>query len=169
MQKRLSSRIIFVGFLISLATLAPQALTAQTLEPIVYTIKFPAPDTHIANVEVKVPTAKRGVIDLMMAVWSPGFSRVENYANRVQDFSARTPDGAPLQVQQPEKNRWRIQTGGRSTVIVSYRLLCSERSVTTNWVGNDLAVLNGPATFITLVEKARRRHGVLSVNLPSLN
>jgi len=160
MQKRSSSRIILVGLLICLVTPAPQALTAQTLEPIVYTIKFAAPDTHIADVEIKAPTGKRAVIDLMMPVWSPGFYRVENYANRVQDFSARTPDGTPLQVQQPEKNRWRIKTGGQPTVIVSYRLLCSGRSVTSNWVGNDFAVLNGPATFITLVEKARRRHDV---------
>lgn len=160
MQKRLSSRIILVGLLVWIVTPAQQALTAQPLEPIVYTIKFPAPDTHIADVEVSVPTGKRAVIDLMMAVWSPGFYRVENYANRVQDFSARTPEGTPLEVQQPEKNRWRIQTSGQANVIVSYRLLCSGRSVTTNWVGTDLAVLNGPATFITLVEKTRRRHDV---------
>jgi predicted metalloprotease with PDZ domain len=43
---------------------------------------------------------------------------------------------------------------------VSYRLLCAGRSVTTNWVGDDYAVLNGPATFITLVEQARRPHEV---------
>lgn len=45
-------------------------------------------------------------------------------------------------------------------MLVSYRLLCRGRSVTTNWVGSDLAVLNGPATFVTLIEKGRRRHDV---------
>ena len=167
MQKRFLSRFILVAILFWLVGPAPQTLTAQALEPIVYTLKFPAPDTHLAEVEVKVPTGKRAAIDLMMAVWSPGFYRVENYATRVQDFAAHTTDGKTLQFEQPEKNRWRIQTGGQPTVIVSYRLLCQGRSVTTNWVGNDLAVLNGPATFITLVEKARRPHDV-KLELPTV-
>ena len=78
-------------------------------------------------------------------------------------MSARTADGKPLQVDQPKKNRWQIQTGGAPTVSVSYKLLCQGRSVTTNWVGEDLLVLNGGATFITLVEKAPRPHDILLV------
>ena len=167
MPKRLWSRAILVAVLIWLAGVVPHTSTAQALEPIVYTIKFSAPDTHLAEVEVKVPTGKRAAVDLMMAVWSPGFYRVENYATRVQDFLAKAADGKALQVEQPEKNRWRIQTGGQPTVIVSYKLLCQGRSVTTNWVGNDLAVLNGPATFITLVEKSRRPHDV-KLELPAI-
>ena len=45
-------------------------------------------------------------------------------------------------------------------MIVSYRLLCNGRSVTTNWVGDELLVFNGAATFITLVEQIRRPHDV---------
>lgn len=97
---------------------------ARGLDPIVYSIKFHAPDTHFAEVEVSAPTGKRPSIEMMMAVWSPGFYRVENYPTRVQDFAARTTEGAALQFEQPEKNRWRIQTGGRPTVMVSYRLHC---------------------------------------------
>ena len=167
MKKRSFPRIVFVGLFIWLFTSGSGALTGVTPEPIVYTIKFPALDTHIAEVEVVVPTGRQATIEMMMAVWSPGFYRVENYANRVQGFMARSTDGAALAVEQPEKNRWRIQTGGRPQVLVSYRLLCSGRSVTTNWVGNDLAVLNGPATFITLAEKARRRHDV-RLELPAV-
>jgi predicted metalloprotease with PDZ domain len=97
---------------------------------------------------------------MMMPIWSPGFYRVEDYASRIQSLSARAPDGKTLEVEQPGKNRWLIRTGGASSVIVSYRLLCNRRSVTTNWVGDDLLVLNGAATFITLAEKIRRPHEV---------
>jgi predicted metalloprotease with PDZ domain len=97
---------------------------------------------------------------MMMAVWSPGFYRAEDYANRVEGLSARSQSGAALEVQQPRKNRWLIQTNGAPEVILSYRLLCNQRSVTTNWVGDDYAVLNGAATFITLVEQVRRPHEV---------
>src|SRR5689334_8697044 len=47
MPKRLWSRMIFVVVLMWLVGVAPHISTAQALEPIVYTIKFPAPDTHI--------------------------------------------------------------------------------------------------------------------------
>ena len=36
-------------------------------------------------------------------------------------------------------------------MIVSYRISCEQRSVTTNWISEDLAVLNGAATFVTVV------------------
>jgi predicted metalloprotease with PDZ domain len=160
MQKRLWSRVILVAVLIWLVGQTPQVWTAQSLEAIVYTVRVSAPETRYAEIEASVPTGRRAAIDMMMAVWSPGFYRVEDYASRVQDLSARGAQGAALQVEQPQKNRWRIQTGGAPTVIVSYRLFCNSRSVTTNWVGDDLGVFNGAATFITLVEKARRPHEV---------
>jgi predicted metalloprotease with PDZ domain len=163
MRKRLTLRIILVAILVWLPT--SQAPTAIALEPIVYTVRFPSPETHHAEVEAVIPTRRRESIELMMPIWSPGFYRVEDYAGRIQSLSARAPDGAALKVEQPRKNRWLIQTNGAPSngapsVIVSYRLLCNGRSVTTNWVGNDLLVLNGAATFITLVEQIRRPHEV---------
>jgi predicted metalloprotease with PDZ domain len=139
---------------------------APPLEPIRYTIKLTAPDRHAADVEMTVPTERRPVIELRMALWSPGFYRIENYAARIQDLAARTPDGKSVPVEQPRKNRWRIQTSGAPAVVVSYRLKCAERSVTTNWVSEDYAVLNGPATFLTLTEQAQRPHDV-QIELPA--
>jgi predicted metalloprotease with PDZ domain len=159
-QKRWPLLLICAALFLWLIGQAPPKGTAQELEPLVYTLRVPAPDTQMAEVEVTVPTGKRAAIDLMMPVWSPGFYRVEDYASRVQDLSARTPEGKTLSVAQPQKNRWQIQTGGAPSVIVSYRLLCNGRSVTTNWVGEDLGVLNGAATFITLAEQIRRPHEV---------
>jgi predicted metalloprotease with PDZ domain len=145
---------------LTLARLICVAMPASATEPIIYSVKFPAPDTRIAEVEATFPTGRRAAIELMMPVWSPGFYRVEDYASRVQSLSARTTDGKTLSVEQSSKNRWRIETTGAPTVLVSYKLLCNGRSVTTNWVGEDLLVLNGAAAFITLVERARRPHEV---------
>ena len=157
-RQRFPQRWLFAAFcLLTLGSVVPAALAA---EPILYNVKFPTPDTHYAEVEASFPTDKRPVIELMMPVWSPGFYRAEDYAGRVQELSARLADGKALLVEQPQKNRWRIQTGGGPNVIVSYKLLCNGRSVTTNWVGEDLLVLNGAATFITLAEPSRRPHEV---------
>jgi predicted metalloprotease with PDZ domain len=66
------------------------------LQPIVYTIRIPSPESHIAEIEVTIPTEKQPSVELMMAVWSPGFYRVEDYAAKVQKLSARTSAGVEL-------------------------------------------------------------------------
>jgi predicted metalloprotease with PDZ domain len=147
----------------ALVGIAPGA-AARGPEPIIYVLRFPSPDKQIAEVEVTVPTGRRATVEMMMAVWSPGFYRIENYADRVQDFSARTQDGARLEVE-ARKNRWQIHTMGKPRIVVSYRLICNQRSVTTNWVARDLIVLNGAATFITLADQTRRPHEV-RIDLP---
>jgi predicted metalloprotease with PDZ domain len=142
------------------------AALAAAPEPLRYVVRVPAPTAHTANIEVVVPSAGQTSVELMMATWSPGFYRVENYASRMSAFQARTTTGVSLTVTQPAPNRWRIDTAGAATVVVTYTLACTERSVTTNWVSPDLLVLNGPATFITLADGVRRPHDV-RLELPS--
>jgi len=149
-----------------LVAAAALVVRAQAREPIVYTVRMSAPETHFIEVEAAIPTAGRPTVDLMMAVWSPGYYREENYADRVDQVSARAGDGAAVNVEKTARNRWRIETGGRQTVVLSYRVFCYQRSVTTNYVGDDYAVLNGAPSFITLVEAGARPHEV-HLELPS--
>jgi predicted metalloprotease with PDZ domain len=142
----------------------PKAGTAR--EPVIYTVRLTSPETHVAEVEATLPTGGRESVELMMPAWSPGFYRVEDSARQVEGLAAHAPDGTSLGVEQPRKNRWRVRTDGVPSVVVSYRLSCRQRSVTTNWVGDDLAVLNGPATFVTPAGGASRPHEV-RIELPS--
>ena len=136
------------------------AVQAQRLAPIVYTITVPSVLAPVAVVDAQIPTDKKPVVELMMPVWSPGFYRVEDYASKVQDLSARGADGAALTVEQPAKNRWRITTNGAASISISYRLLCDGRSVTTNAITPTYGVFNGSATYITIAEQAQRPHDV---------
>jgi predicted metalloprotease with PDZ domain len=166
MRKRFSF-VIAPFLLFWLGPPASLAAATQALEPIVYTVKFPEPAKNYALVEAVVPTQKQTSIEMMMPIWTPGYYRVENYAGKVQSLAARTPDGRPLQVEQHKKNRWLIRGGGAKAVIVSYKLICTGRSVTGNWVGADMVVLNGGPSFVTLLEKARRPHEIL-LELPQM-
>lgn len=148
--------------LLALAALAVPA-TAQrpdSLEPVHYTVTIDDPASHRAHVKVLIPTAGMEHVELMMPVWSPGFYRVEDYATRVRDFSARVPDGDARAVAQTLPNRWRVLTGRSPAVLVSYDVVAEERSVTTDWVGEGLAVLNGAPTFATPLGMEDRPHDV---------
>ena len=140
-----------------LAATAPwPALNAQKLEPLVYTISFPQPASKTFDVKIQVPTGKRDSIEMMMAIWSPGFYGIQNYADRVTAFSATAPDGVALDVQKPKPSRWTIKTGGRPTINVSYTLSAPRGSNLSNGVTETSAVIIGPSTYITLVETAHR-------------
>jgi predicted metalloprotease with PDZ domain len=125
-----------------------------------YTASFPEPGAHYAAVEAVFPAEGREELDLMMAVWSPGFYRREDYAGRIEAISARRPAGAVLPLRRTRRNRWRVETRGAANVVVRYRLRCEDQSVTTNWVDGDVAVLNGPATFLILADRLEQPHEV---------
>ena len=140
---------------------AAESATGQAaVEPVVYTVRFPAPGTHSAHVEARFPTDGRGAVELMMPVWTPGYYRVEDYASEVREFAARTAEGAILEVTQPRTNRWRIHGATGSQIVVTYRLRCEGRSVTRNWVGPDFAVLNGASAFPMLTGTTPRAYEV---------
>ncbi|HYM25485.1 MAG TPA: hypothetical protein VEU08_19840, partial [Vicinamibacterales bacterium] len=149
-----------LGFVLSIVGAGAQ----PALEPITYTVHFDV-DARVVAVDATFPSSGRASVDLMMPIWSPGFYRVENYATRIREFAAKTPEGAPLAVAQTAPNRWRVSTGGSPAVAVSYRAAATERSVTTDWVSPDYAVLNGAPTFITLAEQTHRPHDV-RIELP---
>ncbi|MEO7102769.1 MAG: hypothetical protein ABI311_05350 [Gemmatimonadaceae bacterium] len=154
-------RTIRFAAVIGVATLAPGAApSAQSAASLQYTIRIPAPDTHLAEVSATIPTGGKPSVDLMMAVWSPGYYVEENYAANVSNFSAHTPDGRVLSVGRPQPNRWTVSTGGAAGIVISYTLVCAHHSVTGNWIDTTMAILNGPATYITLADQGKREHDV---------
>lgn len=161
---RRSPAVILAVVVAALAAVATPA-RAQRLDPISYVVGIAQPETHLIAVEASVPTDGRDVVELMMPVWSPGYYRVEDYAAQVRELAARTATGEPLTIEQHEKSRWRVATHGARTIRLTYHVFCNERSVTTNEVTGDYAVLNGAPTFITLAERVRRPHEV-QLNLP---
>lgn len=140
--------------------------TAQSSpDPIRYTLRFPAPQTHYVEVEAAVPTSRRPQVELMMAVWTPGSYLVREYERHVEAVTA-ADGGRTLGVVKPAKNRWRIETGGAATVTVRYRVYGREMTVRNNWIESGFAMLNGAPTFLTLAERTARPHEV-TLELPA--
>ena len=137
-------------------------------DPISYTLRFPAPETHYVEVEALLPTGSRPAVELMMPVWTPGSYVVREFSRNVEALAASgaETDSAPLAVSKTAKNRWRVETGGRSRIVVRYRVYCHEMSVRTNFVDASFALLNGAATFLTPVGEGKRPHEVAVVPPP---
>ena len=148
-------------WIIAFAFLTAPAFAADPPpEPIRYTLRFPAPQSHYVEVEATVPIAGAADFELMMAVWTPGSYLVREYARHVEGVAAKGPDGKHLGVEKVRKNRWKVATGGASSVVVSYRVYCREMGVQTSWIDGGFALLNGAGTFLTLADKKPRPHEV---------
>lgn len=134
-------------------------------DPITYTLRFPDAPRHYVDVEASFPAAGQKRIELMMAVWTPGSYLVREYARHVEGLEVVRPSGvaAPIKTR---KNRWAIDTGGASRVVVRYRVYGREMTVRTNWIESRFALLQGPATYLTLVGGLHRPHQV-TLDLPA--
>jgi predicted metalloprotease with PDZ domain len=144
----------------------PLNLSAQTGAPVAYTIAFPKLAAHTARVQMTLPTNGQPAVELMMAQWTPGYYRTQDFAAGVDSVSARGADGSPLAVQRSRRNRWRVETGGAPTVTVSYRVKAASKSLMGNWVGDTLVVLNGAPTFLTPVG-AENNPATVTLALPA--
>jgi predicted metalloprotease with PDZ domain len=133
--------------------------------PFRYTVRFPAPVTHYAEVEAEFPleTANGGMVELFMAVWTPGSYLVREYARQIEDLEAFDPAAKPLRVRKTRKNRWVVEANGASSVKVTYRVYCREMSVRTNWVDERFAMLQGAATYLSVAGQLSRPHEVTLV------
>ena len=159
-------RLLHLLFALTVLHVTAGHAAAQAPEPIRYTLRFPAPQTHYVEVEAVYPTGRRPQVELMMAVWTPGSYLVREYERHVENLAATGVDGRALTVTKPAKNRWRVDTGGAAAVTVTYRVYGREMTVRNNWVESSFAMLNGAPTFITLAERTPRPHEV-RLDLPA--
>lgn len=165
-QSRIIKALTLAITLIALVAIVGDSARAQANDAIKHTLRFPSPQTHYVEVETIVQTAGRAQVEMVMAVWTPGSYLVREYARNVEDIAARTPANKPLSIDKTAKNRWRIETQGAATILISYRLYSREMSVRTNWVESEFALINGAATFMAVAGQAAQAHEVKLVLPP---
>jgi predicted metalloprotease with PDZ domain len=135
----------------------PRLQASDTIE---HTVRFDDRQTHHLQVESIVPVEGES-LELFMATWTPGSYLIREYARFVEHLSAATIDGQELEARKTRKNRWRVETEGNDRVVIRYRLYARKMSVRTNFVGRDLAVIIGAATFLCPVGGEGLAHDVL--------
>jgi len=123
-----------------------------------YTLSFPQPSAHRVDVTLRIPAG--GDLELWMPVWTPGSYLVREYSRHVQDLTAQDETGAALEISKTRKNRWSIKAANAKHVTVKYTIYGRELSVRTNWIEDDLALLNGAPTFLTVRGFELERHRI---------
>lgn len=136
---RLARRIVFV--------LLFTASAARAQAPIAYSLAFPAPEHHFAQIEATFPGVPSGPLQLRMSRSSPGRYALHEYSKNV--FDVRVFDGAGREVafSRPNPYQWDV-AGHDGTVRVVYKVFGNRVDGTYLGIDASHAHLNMPATLM---------------------
>ena len=113
-----------------------------------YTLSFPAPHTHYAEIEMHISNMETNELDLKMAVWTPGSYLIREFQKNIDLVEWSTDNGQWLRADKTDKNTWKIIVQNQREIIVRYKTYCFEYSVRTNFVDESHALINGAPTFL---------------------
>src|SRR4051794_24650451 len=109
----------------AIAAAALMALPASAQQagqaPVVYRISFPAPEHHVAAVEVTFTGVPSGVLQARMSRSSAGRYAVHEFAKNVYDVHAFDGKGRELALARPNPYEWDV-SGHDGTVRITYRI-----------------------------------------------
>ncbi len=99
---------------------------------IAYTLGMSRPASHLFEVviDLQVPSgAIPAIVDLQMPLWQPGRYSIADFAENVQEFSARA-DTQALPFRKLDHQTWQIETRANRAFTVSYKVYGNELSGT---------------------------------------
>lgn len=140
------SRFTTLVFIIPLIFMSITA-QAENTSDIAFEISFKEPQAHYADVKMTISNIKKDELILKMPVWAPGSYLVREFSKNVEDFKA-TADTKEVGIEKVSKNAWKINTKGKKSITVSYRVYSFEVSVRTSFVDQSHAFLSPTGIFV---------------------
>ncbi len=143
--------------------LVPAAASAQTLR---YELRFEKPNTHLMDVTIEAAALSGPAAEFAMPDWAPGAYFIENYAARVQGFSALGPDEQPLTWRKTDSQTWRVDLRNANSVTVHYQIYANTLQNNNAQYNDRHAFIGGPAVWMYLVG-AKERPVELRIAVPA--
>ena len=132
-------------FVLTLAALAPPPAAAQAA--IVYSVAFPAPQHHYAQIELTLPDLPAAPLQLRMSRSSPGRYALHEFAKNVFDVHAFDERGAELRIVRPNPHQWDVAQHP-ARVRVTYKVFGNLVDGTYLGIDASHAHMNMPATLM---------------------
>jgi len=112
------SLLILFVLLVSAAS-HPAAVQSVSIE---YTLSARNPLSHLYSVEMQIGGIRSNSVDIAMPAWSPGVYSIRDFVGNVQQLEVSTRQNQPVQVQQIDKQTWRIPKAAGDDLLVRYRV-----------------------------------------------
>src|SRR5215217_4244690 len=138
-------RVLPIALAVALSPLIAAAAAAQM--PVAYTVAFPSPQHHYAEVEIVLGDLPASPLQMRMSRSSPGRYALHEFAKNVFDLRAFDASGKELAVAHPNPHQWDIaqhNTGVR----VTYKVFGNHVDGTYLGIDASHAHMNMPATLM---------------------
>jgi predicted metalloprotease with PDZ domain len=122
-------------------------LTAQSNSKVTYRVSFPAPEHHVAQVDVTFDGVPAGPLQARMSRSSPGRYAVHEFAKNVYDVHAFDDSGREVDIVRPNPYQWDVPTHD-ATVKLSYKIYGDHVDGTYLGIDTTHAHMNLPATLM---------------------
>ena len=120
---------------------------AAGLAKISYTLSFPEAQAHYVEVEMNIAGLNQPNLEVKMPVWAPGSYLVREFAKNIESLSV-SANGKAVAAPKINKNTWKINTAGLSSVTVKYKVYAFELSVRTSFIDVSHAFLSSTGIFL---------------------
>lgn len=112
-----------------------------------YTVSFPEAQAHYVDVEMNITGLAQPSLEVKMPVWAPGSYLVREFAKNIESLSANTK-GKDIAAVKINKNTWKINTTGLTSVTIKYKVYAFELSVRTSFIDASHAFLSSTGIFL---------------------
>jgi len=140
-------RVIARLTLVALLSVAPPGLTQPAAPPVTYSLSFPAPQQHYAQVEVTFAGLPPGPLEARMSRSSPGRYALHEFAKNVFDVQAFDGTGQALRIHRRSPSQWDVP-GHDGTVRIVYKVFGNRVDGTYLGIDASHAHMNMPATLL---------------------
>src|SRR5215217_5686285 len=138
-------RVLSAAVFLTLVPLLNRPAAAQS--SIVYTVAFPAPQHHYAEIALVLDKLPPGPLQLRMSRSSPGRYALHEFAKNVFDVRVFEPGGKALAVSHPNPHQWDVPSHPAG-VRVTYKVFGNLVDGTYLGIDASHAHMNMPATLM---------------------
>lgn len=121
---------------------------AQQSANIQFKVSFSNPQTHYADVQMTISNIKKDELILKMPVWTPGSYLVREFSKNIESFQVNTESNTPISFEKIKKNAWKINTKGKKSIVINYKVYAFEISVRTSFIDAEHAFLSTSGIFM---------------------
>ena len=134
--------ILLVLFFMTTKTMAQNATNIQ------FKVSFSQPQAHYADVQMTISNINKDELLIKMPVWTPGSYLIREFAKNVESVEVNTDKGMPIAYEKISKNAWKINTKGKKSIVINYKVYAFEISVRTSFIDAEHAFLSTSGIFM---------------------
>jgi predicted metalloprotease with PDZ domain len=107
-----------------------------------YHISYTNPHSHFVDIELRIENHSGQELFLHLPAWRPGRYELAHYAKNIQRFEVSTSEGKALPHQKVSKDRWKVETGSSSAIVVKYNYYAYQMDAGASYLDEHQLYLN---------------------------